>query len=172
MIIRRQTYLDRLALFQDAPVIKVLTGLRRSGKSYLLKMKIEQLRAAGVPETHILYIDKESLEFEDVRTYLDLDKRVKAYWKGMSGRKYLFVDEVQEIESWEKVMASLLGQRAADIHVTGSNAHLLSSELATLLSGRYVEIPVLPLGFGEFREFLAGKSRRTAVDADFSPRHP
>lgn len=167
MLIPRRSYLERMGLFQDKPVIKVLTGLRRSGKSYLLKLMIERLRDSGVPDTHILYIDKESLEFEELRTYQDLDRYVKARWKGVAGRKYLFVDEIQEIESWEKAAASLLGQRAADIYVTGSNAHLLSSEMATLLSGRHVEIPVLPLGYGEFRDFLMAKSQEAVMQSDF-----
>lgn len=168
MIIPRQPYLERLRPYQDKPVVKVLTGLRRSGKSFLLKMKIEALKDAGVAPEKILYIDKESLEFEEIQTYRDLDRWVKSKWKGVAGAKYLFVDEVQEIESWEKAIASLLGQRAADIYVTGSNAHLLSSELATLLSGRHVEIPVLPLTFAEFREFRKSKGPVPGVDADFS----
>ena len=168
MIIPRNSYLEKLRPFEDKPVIKVLTGLRRSGKSYLLRMKIEQLRAAGVPDSHILYIDKESLEFEDIRTYQDLHRRVLAHCKGLTGRKYLFVDEVQEIEAWEKALASLLGQGAADIYVSGSNAHLLSSEMATLLSGRHVEIPVLPLGFEEFRVFRSRKSVAAGLEEDFS----
>lgn len=93
---------------------------------------------------------------------------MKVRWKGIPGPKYLFVDEIQEIEFWEKAIASLLGQKEAVIYVTGSNAHLLSSELATLLSGRYVEFPVLPLTFSEFREFRKNKATAGTLEEDFN----
>ena len=168
MIIPRETYLKTLASFQDKPVIKVLTGLRRSGKSLLLKLKIDQLRKARVPAARILYIDKESLEFDDIRNYKDLNLWVTSKWKGVTGKKYLFVDEIQEIDSWEKAIASLQGQRTADIYITGSNANLLSSDLATLLSGRHIEIPVLPLSFGEFRSFRLQRRHEASIEEDFS----
>jgi uncharacterized protein len=172
MIVPRETYLERLSRFQDKSVIKVLTGLRRSGKSSLLRLKMERLKTARVPAKCILFIDKESLEFDDIRTYQDLDRWVKTKWKGVAGKKYLFVDEIQEIESWEKAIASMLGQKLADIYITGSNAHLLSSELATLLSGRYVEIPVHPLTFREFRDFHRQRNSRAIEKRSGSLKSP
>ena len=167
-MIARNSYLDLLGKLQDKPVIKVLTGLRRSGKSTLLKLTIERLRNDRIPASRILYIDKESLEFDAIRTYRDLQNIVASRWKNVTGRKYLFVDEVQEIQSWEKAIASLSGQRAADIYIAGSNAHLLASDLATLLSGRHIEIPVLPLTFEEFVQFRSAKGNAAAVEENFS----
>ncbi|MBI4474663.1 MAG: ATP-binding protein [Acidobacteria bacterium] len=167
-MISRKSYLDLLGKFQDKPVIKVLTGLRRSGKSTLLKLMIERLKNDRIPASRILYIDKESLEFDAVRTYRDLQRLVTSRWKNVSGRKYLFVDEIQEIESWEKAIASLSGQGAADIYISGSNAHLLGSDLATLLSGRHIEIPVLSLTFEEFVQFRSAKGGGASVEENFS----
>ena len=166
MFIDRNGYLDHLEKLRDKPLIKVLTGMRRSGKSTLLKLMIERLRGSGIPATNILHIDKESLEFDDIRSYQDLQDTVATYWKKAKGGKYLFVDEIQEITGWEKTIASLSGQRAADIYISGSNSHLLSSELATLISGRYVEIPVLPLSFEEFVRFRRQhKAKETTEEA-------
>ncbi len=167
MIIPRETYLKALEKFQDKPVIKVLTGLRRSGKSSLFRLKMEQLEKLGVSPAQILYINKESLEFDEIRDYRDLNRWVTSKWKGVPGPKYLFVDEVQEIELWEKVINSLLGQKTADIYITGSNAHLLSSEMASLLSGRHIEIPMLPLSFSEFRNFRKRRMPDATVEDDF-----
>lgn len=167
MLLTRSGYLDTLDKFRDKPVIKVLTGLRRSGKSSLLKLMVERLKTSKVQGRNILYIDKESLEFDAIRTYKDLQKRVSGYWKGVAGPKYLFVDEVQEISEWERAIASLAGAREADIYLSGSNSHLLSSELATLLSGRYIEISVLPLSFGEFLRFKAAKGALDPVESEF-----
>ena len=145
----RRLYIDRIRSFLDKPVIKVITGMRRVGKSYLLRQLIEELRLEGVPESNILYIDKESLQFEHIQGYADLNREALRTISTTTGRRYLLVDEVQEIEGWERAIASLAGRGDIDILITGSNANLLSSELATLLSGRYVEIPVYSLSFAE-----------------------
>ena len=155
----RQAYLERLRPFLGKPVVKVLTGMRRVGKSYLMRQIIEQLRRDGVPEGNILYIDKESVAFDDLRTYRDLDKAVHAALGKRGGSRFLFVDEVQEIEGWERAIASIAGQGNIDIAVTGSNAHLFSSELATRMSGRYVEFPIYALSFQEHLTFR-GASRQ------------
>jgi predicted AAA+ superfamily ATPase len=151
--------LERLRPFLGKPVVKVLTGMRRVGKSYLMRQIIEQLRRDGVPEGNILYIDKESVAFDDLRTYRDLDKAVQAALGKRGGSRFLFVDEVQEIEGWERAIASIAGQGNIDIAVTGSNAHLFSSELATRMSGRYVEFPIYALSFQEHLTFR-GASRQ------------
>lgn len=151
---KRNTYLARIAPFIDKPVIKVITGMRRVGKSCFLRQLIEEIQAEqGALPNDVLYIDKESLEFEAIRTHLDLHALVRNTFAQSSGKKYLFVDEVQEIDQWEKAIASLAKAEDIDIYLTGSNAHLFSSELATLLSGRYIEFLLFPLGYDEFLQF-------------------
>ena len=155
---KRTLYLERIAPFMNKPVIKVITGMRRVGKSFLLRQFIEQLVEDGTPRENILYIDKESLDFEEIRTYLDLNRMAMKILGPRPVPKYLFVDEVQEIQDWEKAIASLARRQDIDIYITGSNAHLFSSELATLLSSRYIEFPVYSLSFDEFRLFSGRES--------------
>lgn len=151
---RRNFYFNKILPFVDKPVIKVITGMRRVGKSFFLKQIIEELQTSKkVPAKNILYIDKESLEFDFIQTYKDLNTYVEKGFKGVSGKKYLLIDEIQAIEKWEKVVASIFGEGKVDIFITGSNANLLSSELATLLAGRYVEFTIYPLSFEEFVAF-------------------
>ena len=149
----RNLYIDRITPLINTPVIKVITGMRRVGKSCLLKLIIERLRAGNVKTQQIVYINKESLEFDFIRNYQDLHAYVKKRFADVKGLKYLFVDEIQEIEKWEKAITSFFSDADIDIFITGSNAHLLSSEIATLISGRYIEIPVYALGFEEFLLF-------------------
>jgi len=149
----RDGYLKRILPFLDKPVIKVLTGMRRVGKSSLLRLLIQRLRESGVAENAILFIDLESLEWDSLRTYSDLNHYIKDSFRGVPAPRYVFIDEVQEITGWERVVNSLLSEEFADITITGSNAHLLASELATYLSGRYVEFPIFPLSFQEFLQF-------------------
>lgn len=151
---KRNLYLDKLRPFIDKPVIKVITGMRRSGKSCFLSSVMEELRNGQ--ECNIIYINKESLEFDFIRGYKELYEYVKAKIQGQR-RNYLFIDEVQEIVNWEKAISSFFTDNAADIYLTGSNAHMLSSELATLLSGRYIEFPIYTLGFEEFIRFHEAK---------------
>ncbi len=134
-------------------MVKVLTGMRRVGKSYLVRMLRDQLLHSGLPANKVRYIDKESLEFDAIRTDRDLHAYAMTAFKGCKGMKTLLVDEVQEIAGWERAVASLAGRGDVDVILTGSNAHLFSSELATKLAGRYVEFPVYSLGFAEFLEF-------------------
>ena len=137
------------------PVIKVLSGIRRSGKSSILLRCKERLVAQGVPESIILHINMEPLANERFRDTMLLNAQVHKAC-GKNGRKvYLFLDEVQEIPNWEKLAASLLAEDLADLTVTGSNAHLFAGELATLLSGRYVEFPIYPLVFREYCDFFS-----------------
>ena len=104
-----------------------------------------------------MYINKELLAFDFIEDYKDLNKYVKAYFQKQPGPKYLFIDEVQEINSWEKAVGSFFAEENYDIYITGSNSNLLSSEISTLLSGRYVEIKVFTLSFKEFLAFRANK---------------
>ena len=157
----RNLYIDRITPLINTPVIKVITGMRRVGKSCLLKLVIEKLRAGNVKTQQIVYINKESLEFDFIRNYQDLHAYVKKRFASVKGPKYLFVDEIQEIEKWEKAITSFFSDADIDIFITGSNAHLLSSEIATLISGRYVEIPVYALGFEEFLLFRGVEKQDT-----------
>ena len=156
----RERYLGAIEAFIDQPVVKVLKGMRRVGKSVIMRLLIEQLIDSGVPAANILYINKESLEFDAVKDYRDLYRYAVDFFKDgvvATGRKYILIDEIQEIEGWERAVASFLADGLGDVVISGSNASLLSSELATLISGRYVEIPVYPLTFREFLTFRKDK---------------
>lgn len=149
----RSNYIAKIKPFIDKPVIKVITGMRRTGKSTFVKQLIETLLAEQTPEPNVLYLNKESLEFDFIKTYRDLYEYVKQLFNKVKGKRYLFVDEVQEIENWEKAITSFFSEGDIDITITGSNAHLLSSEISTLISGRYVEFPLYALSFNEFLQF-------------------
>ena len=147
----RSQYLDKLISVQDMEIIKVVTGIRRCGKSSLLKLMMAHLREQGVMEEQILSMNFESMQFADMdskRLYQYVMERVP---KGK--RLYLFLDEVQKVRDWQDAVNSFRVDLDCDIYVTGSNAYLLSSELSTYLSGRYVEIKMLPLSFREFLDF-------------------
>lgn len=152
MILRPQ-YLDTINHFIGKPVIKIITGMRRVGKSTLLAMVREQLIAQGIPAENIILLNLENLEFRDIGSGNSLYSYIKQRLKHLSGQVTIMLDEVQEVPGWEKAVNSLLVEELGDVFITGSNAHLLSSELATLLTGRYVEITVYPLSFREFLDF-------------------
>lgn len=152
-MIRRELYLAHLAQFLHKPLIKVITGMRRVGKSTLMRIVQDDLLSQGVAAKNILYINKESLEFDAIRDYRDLNSWVQAHKPRGKQKAFLFIDEVQEISEWERAVLSLHGEGWVDIVLTGSNANLLSGELATLLSGRHVVIPVYPLNFREYLQF-------------------
>lgn len=152
-MIDRNLYLDRISPFIDKPVIKVITGIRRCGKSTFLKQLIYELEAKGISSASLLYINMDSLKFDFIRTYSDLHVFVSENFKTVKGKRYLFVDEVQEIEQWEKAIAGFYADEIADIYITGSNADLLASDLATLLTGRYIEFKMNTLVFSEFLKF-------------------
>ncbi len=164
-MIKRTLYINKLLKYLDKPVIKVLTGIRRCGKSTILKLLYDELVTKGTPEENIVFINHESLEFGFIKNYEDLYKFVKGSLKGKKGKKYIILDEVQEVEKWEKAVSSFLSDGVGDIVITGSNAHLLSSELATLLRGRYIEIPVYTLSFSEFLDFRQVKDKN--IDDEF-----
>ena len=155
----RKLYWNRILPFIDKPVIKIITGMRRVGKSCILKMIVEKRRRDHGSEQRIVSIDKESLDYEFISDYKALYQFATKEFEDFTGRKYLFVDEIQEIEGWEKAINSIFSEGGVDIFITGSNAHLLSSELATLLSGRYVEFQVFPLSFKEFVDFSTERAQ-------------
>ena len=177
----RTIYLEQLKAFRDTEMIKVITGIRRCGKSSLMKLMANELRASGVLDEQIIEINFESMRFSDM-TAKDFYTYVMD--RAVSGKRmYLFFDEVQRISGWENAVNSFRVDLDCDIYVTGSNAHLLSSELSTYLAGRYVEIKVLPLSFREFLDFHGytvtqrksptGQLRKRILDADgesYDPR--
>lgn len=151
-MILRESYLHLLRDYIDKPFIKVITGLRRSGKSVLLMMLRDELINNGIDENNIIYLNFESFEFSEIddsnKLYLFLRSKI-------SNKKqyYILLDEIQEVKFWEKAVNSLRVDFNADIYLTGSNSRLLSSELATYLAGRYIEIPVYTLSFNEYLLF-------------------
>ena len=153
MHIFRSLYWDKISPFVDKPVIKVITGMRRVGKSYFLRQIASELKKRGVPAPNILQVDMEDMDYAHIRNASALHNYVSQNAPPLHGKIYLLVDEIQEIDNWEKAIASFHKKENVDCYITGSNAHLLSAELATLISGRYVEIPIYPLGFSEFRKF-------------------
>ena len=152
-MVTREKYINRISPFINKPVIKVITGIRRCGKSTFLRLLIDDLTESKTNLRNILFINKDSLEFDQINTYSDLNDFVINKFKGVKGTRYLFIDEVQQIDKWEKAVAGFFADKIADIYITGSNAGLLSSELATLLTGRYIEFKINTLVFSEFLKF-------------------
>lgn len=151
-MINRPLYMDKIMTYVDTPFVKVLTGIRRSGKSTIMKMVMDKLEnERHIPKENIISMRFDSMEYEDM-TARQMFETIKA---GLSaqGRTYLFLDEVQEISGWEKVVNSFLGEYDVDIYVTGSNSRMMSSEIATYLTGRYVSFQVYPLSFEEYLAF-------------------
>ena len=162
-MIKRDRYLEMLTVFRDTDLIKVITGMRRSGKSVLLEQFGQQLIEAGVPEDHVIRMNFESFAFSEIKDYEQLYKYVQERTNG-KGRTYLLLDEIQLIDGWEKAVNAFRVDLDVDITITGSNAYLLSSELSTLLSGRYVEIHVWPLSFREYLLFAEEDVSRHPLD--------
>lgn len=150
-MIVRDNYLNLLKDAKDTEFIKVITGVRRSGKSTLLLMFKEYLLRNNVNEKNIIHINFESALYDEIKDYKDLYNELKT--KLSLGKNYILLDEIQNVNKWEKAINSLNIDFDVDIYITGSNAYLLSSELATLLSGRYIEIKMFPLSFKEFLKF-------------------
>ena len=151
-LINRPQYLNQLIQNKDVDLVKIVTGIRRCGKSSLLDLFHKYLTENGVPDAHIIHMNMESLRYRDLTNYLSfydyICKRISP-----DGKTYLIFDELQAVEHWEKAIESFRLDFDVDIYITGSNAYLLSTEFSTLLSGRYVEIRMLPLSFREFLDF-------------------
>ena len=160
-MIKREKYLCKIREFYDSDLIKVIIGIRRCGKSVLLKQIMEELK---IDDAHIIYINFEDVEYAFIKDYLDLNRYVKE--KIIDDKKYyLFFDEIQLVTEWEKAINSFKATLNVSIFVTGSNSKLLSSELATLLSGRYVSFKISPFSFNEVIELKGIKDRRDIEDA-------
>lgn len=151
-MINRPIYLKQLILFKDKELIKVITGIRRCGKSSLLSLYKDYLKSQGIIEENIIQMNFEDLKYDGLN-YSDLNNIIIEKLDSTQEKVYILFDEIQKIEKWEVLVNSLRLNSKADIYITGSNAYLLSSQLATYLSGRYVEIKMQPLSFSEFLDF-------------------
>lgn len=163
-MIQRKEYLEKLIEWKDDDVIKVITGIRRCGKSTLLMQYQDYLKSIGIEKNQIIAVNFEELEYEELCDY----KKLYAYIKDRlvaDKITYIFLDEIQKVPSFEKVVDSLYVKPNIDIYITGSNAYMLSGDLATLLTGRYVEISMLPLSFNEYMQ-LSDKDKESAF-ADY-----
>jgi len=168
-MLKRDEYIKQIVPFIDKDVIKVLTGIRRSGKSVMLKLLMEELKNRGINENQFIYINFENLKYRNLKNYERLydfilnkvDDKYKSY--------YIFLDEIQEVEEWERCVNSLRVDEDFnfDIYITGSNAKLLSGELSTYLSGRYIEFVVYPFSFKEFFEIMKEKNKEIDLKEAF-----
>ena len=168
-MLKRDEYIKQIVPFIDKDVIKVLTGIRRSGKSVMLKLLIEELKNRGINENQFIYINFENLKYRNLKNYERLydfilnkvDDKYKSY--------YIFLDEIQEVEEWERCVNSLRVDEELrfDIYITGSNAKLLSGELSTYLAGRYIEFVVYPFSFKEFFEIMKEKNKEIDLKEAF-----
>lgn len=146
----RPAYLSQLIQFKDSDFIKVITGVRRAGKSVLLQLYKDYLIESGVPDDHIIYMNFESFDYQMINTEEKLHAKLAALLPKDQKKFYLLLDEIQAVQGWQRVINGVRVRYNSDIVITGSNANMLSGELATLLSGRYIEIPIYPLSFQEF----------------------
>lgn len=159
MVIQRKEYMDKMIALRDKQLIKVVTGIRRCGKSTLLEMYQDWLKEQGVAEEQIISVNFEDIDYEELTDY----KKLYAYLKEhlvKDRMTYIFLDEVQNIDNFPKVIDSLYIKKNVDIYITGSNAYMLSGEIATLLSGRYVQIEMLPFSFKEYMESTGSMNDR------------
>ena len=161
-MLKREKYLNQLIESKDLNLIKVITGVRRSGKSTLLLQYKKYLLSQKKKKKNIIYMNFESADWYSIKTFEDLYSYIKTYTS--KGKKYILLDEVQNVENWEKAVNSLLIDIDCDIYVTGSNAYLLSSELTTLLAGRVLTIQIYPFSFKEFIEEYPFKNNEDKYD--------
>lgn len=162
-LINRPQYLEQLIQNRDVDLVKIVTGIRRCGKSSLLDLFHKYLSDSGVPESQIIHMNLESLRYRQLSDYLAFYDYVSGKISE-NGKTYLIFDELQAVEHWEKAIESFRIDFDVDIYITGSNAYLLSTEFSTLLSGRYVEIKMLPLSFKEFLDFYEFEGTFTIED--------
>ena len=167
-MVKRELYMEQVKRLIDKDLIKIITGIRRSGKSYFLNLIVEELKNNGVEEENIIFIDLEHPKYNSIETREQLDELIIPLIESENHRKYLFLDEIQNVENWEISINSYYKSFDIDIFITGSNSKLLSKELATLLTGRYVEIRIYPFSF---REFLLYKQELEAVSVFDSQLH-
>ncbi|WP_411677816.1 ATP-binding protein [Caproicibacter sp.] len=150
-MIFRPDYVEKIMAYKDAPFVKILTGVRRCGKSTIMKMVMDEFLKCGIEPERIIHYSFDSLEYEDMtakKLFTILKEQLSP-----DEKTYLFLDEIQEVKSWEKVVNSLMSDYNVDIYVTGSNSRMMSSEISTYLTGRYVSFRIFPLSFSEYLAF-------------------
>jgi len=157
-MIKREQYLQKIIPLIDKPFIKVITGIRRCGKSVILKQLIELFHESGVDDRKIIYYNFESLVNVEIDNYLKLYKEIKSQITD-NEKYYILLDEIQEVKEWEKAINSLLSDSNVDLYITGSNSKLLSSELSTYIAGRYVEFQISTLSFEEYLLFKETRNK-------------
>ena len=151
-MIKRELYMQRIRPFIDSELVKVMTGIRRCGKSVMLELIQEELIDRGVSKEQIISINFENLRYSHLHNAMALHEEIVTRTQNLNAKAYLFFDEIQEVKDWEKCINSLRVNLDCDIYITGSNAKLLSGELATYLGGRYIEFEIYPFSFSEFLE--------------------
>lgn len=168
MKLKRETYLEQIRPYYESDIIKVITGVRRAGKSILLDTIKEELIEQGVPQDHIIYLNFEDLDYDYIVDAADLNKEIKSRISD-ENKYYIFLDEIQHIENFEKALASFRATLNVSLFVTGSNSTLLAGELATLLTGRTVEFEILPFSFYEMKQYyeLNGKEFNDDLFLDY-----
>lgn len=167
-MISREIYMKRIRPFINTELIKVFTGIRRSGKSVMLELVKNELKKSGVSDKNFLCINFEQFSNSELLDAKILHKRIVEFQKSADGKIYLFFDEIQEVDGWEKCINSCRVDFDCDIYITGSNAKLLSGELATYLAGRYVEFVIYPFSFAEFLEMNRQKNSQIDKSACFT----
>ncbi len=166
-MIKREKYLSQMRNFYDKDLIKVITGIRRCGKSVLLKQIIDELKEQGIDNEHIIYINFENIKFANITDYMKLNEYIEPKFTD-EDKYYLFFDEIQVVKDWEKLIASYKATLNVSIFITGSNSKLLSGELATLLTGRYVAFKMAPFTFKEVVELKKLKSKEDIKNEFFN----
>lgn len=165
-MLKRELYLSRIREFYDSNLIKILVGIRRCGKSIIIQQIMEELRDKKIKEDHIIYINFEFIEFEELTDYKKLNCYIKERIKDKN-LYYLFFDEIQNVDNFEKVINSLRVSENVSIFITGSNSRLLSEELSTILSGRYVSFKINPLSYKEVLDLLGQKNSTDKIFEDY-----
>ena len=165
-MLKRELYLNKIRDFYDSNLIKILVGIRRCGKSVILEQIINELKEKGIEENHIIYINFEFIEFEELTDYKKLNNYIKEKIKDEK-MYYLFFDEIQNVEKFEKVINSLRASQKVSIFITGSNSRLLSDELSTVLSGRYVSFKINPLSYKEVLKLKGMESSTNEIFEDY-----
>ena len=165
-MLKREKYLSQIREFYDSDLIKILVGIRRCGKSVILEQIMDEIRKKGVDKSHIIYINFEFIEFEELADYKKLNEYIKDKIKD-DKIYYLFFDEIQNVDKFEKVVNSLRASKNVSIFITGSNSRLLSEELSTVLSGRYVSFKINPLSYKEVLELLKEKKSSDEIFYDY-----
>jgi len=152
-MIKRELYLNQIKRLIDKEPIKIITGVRRSGKTYLLKSIHDELENRGIKKENIFLISFESMKYNKIENFKQLDECIINLTKNTKGKVYLLFDEIQNVENWEKSINACRVDLDCDIYITGSNSELLSGEMATLISGRYYQINIYPFSFAEFIQY-------------------